>query len=161
MAGHGGRCVDKGFFRSTDGIFKMAQFLGSLCVIICLSTTGFFVYYDTDPLAYVASAGAFSCGTLIISGIIYFLKLYNIVCCKNIPWRKLEMVYAVLCAILFFIGMCISISWATIWEKRKVPLAATAVFSAITMFLFILFAFIIFRGMKLRSEKESIAPVYV
>ncbi|CAK8672435.1 uncharacterized protein LOC143465926 [Clavelina lepadiformis] len=141
---------DPGFLRSTDGIFKGIQFILSLLLVIFVSTTHYWSVAGAGFVGFANFAAWFSFITLLMSGVIYYFRLYNGACLGRLPWRKVELNYALGSAILHFIGMIACSITASSYSHNGLFIAS-AIFSVFVMLSFLVYAFIIFRGKDPRS----------
>jgi len=59
----------------------------SLILLILCSASNYWGLAGAGAMAYVNFVGSFCCICLLISGFIYFCKLYNGCCLNRLPWN--------------------------------------------------------------------------
>ncbi|XP_039248847.2 plasmolipin-like [Styela clava] len=151
--------LDLGFIRSRIGIFKIATWILSLVVLIILSASQYWSRPGSGALVFAHFVATFVVISQLISIIIYLLKLYNLPLIKRLPWKLMEVGYALLCAVFYFIAMAI-LGWGAENEKLYVGdveggFIAGAIFSAVLLVGFVLFAFFTFRSDSIRSQPDG------
>ncbi|XP_078482208.1 uncharacterized protein LOC100184213 [Ciona intestinalis] len=126
--------IDRGLITSRDGIFKGIILVVSLVGWILILASNPIHFYITQIATYVSFSLGFTFVTMLISIFIYFLQLYSLPLCNKAPWKLLEVVYCILCAVINFIGMCIAASVAaklgntTLKEKQGLNAASAVSF---------------------------------
>lgn len=147
---------DGGFLKSRDGVFKIIQFCTALVVLILISTTEYWRYDGFEALAFATFTGSFSTVCLLISLIIYLFKLYNIPLISKLPWWLMEMIFTVLCALLYIITVGISGNFAAKSPgTRATTLAIVAVLSSFLFIIFLLYGFVMWRNGEVRSQSSN------
>ncbi|XP_078485579.1 uncharacterized protein LOC100184402 [Ciona intestinalis] len=153
---------DAGFFTSLDGILKAVQFVLSLITLILVSSSHYWTIVGAGQMSYVTFVASFCCTTLAISAFIYFCKCYNGYLLNKLPWDKLELFYSLGCALMFFIGMCVSANSADTFKNTRGTFdelfIASSIFCVLTMFAYLVYAFLIFRGRNPRSVPPPPIP---
>lgn len=151
--------LDKEFIKTGIGIFKIVTFVVVLISLAILSSTQL---WNAQGLSYL-NAGMFAFSfiaiTQLISILIYLLKLYNLPLLSRLYWKLLEIVYAIICAILLIIAMIICAVAANQYTyASNGRLECCAVFSGVLLLAFLVFAFMTHRTDAIRSDGPRSVP---
>jgi len=63
------------------------QFFSLILLILC-SASHYWSVGGAGPMSFVNFTGSFCCICLLISGFIYYCKLYNGCCLDRLPWKR-------------------------------------------------------------------------
>jgi len=145
---------DQEFLRSKDGVFKISEFALCFIAMIALACGPYNGDYRGNFSMFVAS---FAFTTLLISIAIYLVRLYSLPLVVKLPWRQLEMIYALGLAVLSFLAMCMGANFSIVYSNTA-NAAVFAVFIGLAIPVFLYHALLLFRGWKPRSAVPDETP---
>uniref|UniRef100_H2ZM88 MARVEL domain-containing protein n=1 Tax=Ciona savignyi TaxID=51511 RepID=H2ZM88_CIOSA len=160
--------IDGGLLKSRDGIFKALVVILSLIAWILNLSSNYWIWHTprTSELVFVSFALGFTFVTELFSYVVYFFQLYSLPLVRRAPWKILELLYAVICAVFNFVGMCIAAALSGRFTAFNIPnlhglTVATAICSAALVLLFLLYGFLLLRGQEPRSVPPSRSETHV
>ena len=149
--------LNREFHKTAIGIFEIATFVLSLISLTILVSTEFWIYTSLQMLHAGIFTFTFIVITQLIGIFVNLLQLYNLSLLSKLPWKILDIVYAIICAILLAIAMGVCAYMAAIFWYWQIAtrVACCAVFAANLLLAFLIYAFITFRGGVSRQESPS------